>query len=99
MSAWTWNTSVSAASNGCCHLVEPVETWISSGLTRTWLPPAPFSHRTVPVSSQSTPSSRPISWGDRVDLLYWVELLRAVTWSPGSEVSLPRTSSVIPSAK
>ena len=49
-SAWTWNTSVNAASKGCCHRVDAVATWISSGLTRTRLcPPALRSQRTLPV--------------------------------------------------
>ena len=43
MSACTWNTSVIAASNGCCHLVRgawPGVTSTSSGLTRTRLVPS-----------------------------------------------------------
>jgi hypothetical protein len=54
MSAWTWNTSLSAASNGCCHFVvaaAPGVTSTSSGLTRTRLvPPGPFSQRILPTS-------------------------------------------------
>ena len=50
-SACTWKTSVRFASNGCSHRVEPLATWISSGLTRTRLRPlSPFSHRTLPTS-------------------------------------------------
>ena len=99
-SACTWNTSVSDASNGSCHRVDAVATWISSGLTRTRLrPPAPCSQRTLPVSRYCTPSSRPISCGVLLVCRYWPELLEAVTCSPGRPASLPRISSVMPSAK
>ena len=54
MSACTWNTSVSEASNDSCHRVRgarPGPTSTSSGVTRTRLaPPGAFSHRTVAVS-------------------------------------------------
>jgi hypothetical protein len=91
---------VSAASNGSCHRVDAVDTWISSGLTRTRLSPfALCSHRTLPVSRYCTPSSRPISSGVLAVRRYWLELLDAVTCRPGSAASLPRISSVIPSAK
>ena len=59
MSACTWNTSVSAASNGCCHRVRgalPGRDLTSSGLTCTRLAPSgSLSQRTVPVSRYSTP--------------------------------------------
>ena len=50
MSDCTWNTSVSAASNGCCHFDAGVPdslTSTSSGDTCTRLAPVPFCHRTV----------------------------------------------------
>jgi len=72
----------------------------SSGLTCTRRVPASlFAKRTVPVSRYSTSSSLPISRGFFVVFLYVVELVRAMTASPGTFMSLPRTSSVMPSAK
>ena len=54
MSAWTWKTLVSAASNGSCQRVRgAAPAWIctSSGITRTRLVPSGcFSQRTVPES-------------------------------------------------
>ena len=52
MSDCTWKTSVSAASNGCCHLEvgAPARvTSTSSGLTWTRLAPPLFCQRTVAV--------------------------------------------------
>ena len=67
MSAWTWNTSVSAASNGCCHrVVRARATWISSGLTRTRLPPAPSPTARCRSAGSRRPARAPISWGDLV---------------------------------
>ena len=100
MLAWTSNTSESTASKGCCHFVVAVAASTSSGLTRTRLsPPERFSQRTVAVSRYCTPSSLAICGVVFVVFLYWFELVRAITCSPGSAASLPRTSSVIPSAK
>ena len=62
-------------------------------------PDDPFCHRTLPTSRYSTPSSRPISCGVFVVPLYCAELLEPITRMPGIAVSLPRTASVIPSAK
>ena len=51
MSACTWNTSVSEASNGCCHLASAVATLDQLG---AHLHPAgaalAFAQRTLPVS-------------------------------------------------
>ena len=102
MSACTWKTSVSAASNGCCHR--------GRGALG---PPAPARGSPAPGSARPRPSpsapcrpagsrrrapgrSAPASWSCR---LYWPELLLAITLRPGSAASLPRTSSVMPSAK
>ncbi len=66
MSDCTWKTSVSAASNGCCHFdvgaPEPV-TSMSSGLTCTRLVPGAFCQRTVAVRRYPTSSSRAIWFG------------------------------------
>ena len=103
MSACTWKTSVSAASNGCCHRVvaaDPGTTCTSSGLTRTRLcPSGRFSHLILPTSRYCTPSSWAICSGGLDERLYCPALLLAITLSPPRVASLPRTSSVMPSAK
>jgi hypothetical protein len=66
MSDCTWKTSVSAASNGCCHLEAGATdslTSTSSGLTCTRLAPALFCQRTVAVSRYLAWSSRAICSG------------------------------------
>ena len=98
-SACTWKTSVSDASNGCCHRVDAVATWISSGLTCTRLAvrrlfPAHLAGEQI-VHAQLAPDLLRALGGP----LYCAELAEAVTWRPGSAASLPRISSVIPSAK
>ena len=65
MSDCTWKTSVSAASNGCCHLEAGAPdsfTSTSSGLTCTRLAPPLFCQRTVAVSRYFASSSRAISF-------------------------------------
>ncbi len=102
MSDWTRKTSVSSASKDCCQREAgaPVpETSTSSGVTWTRLPPGPFSQRTVAVRRYLTRSSRAIARGSFAVFRYGTELPRAITSRPGSEVSFPRTSSAIPSAK
>ena len=101
MSACTWKTSVSAASNGCCQRGRGASpTRISSGLTRTrLLPSAAFSHRTVPVSRYRRPARGRSPAGAWWSSCTGSSCSRAITCSPGSAASLPRTSSVTPSAK
>ena len=82
MSDCTWNTSVIAASNGCCHFevgASESVTSTSSGLTCTRLVPPLFSQRTVAVSRYATSSSSAICFGVFVVFLYGVELPRAIT--------------------
>lgn len=62
----TWNTSVIAASNGCCHFEVGASgrvTSTSSGLTWTRLTPPLFSQRTVAVRRYDTFSSSAICLG------------------------------------
>ena len=66
MSDCTWNTSVSAASNGCCHFVAGASLSListSSGLTWTRLVVPDFCQRTVAVSRYRALSSLAISCG------------------------------------
>ena len=99
----TSKTSASVVSNDCCHLVtalRPSATSTSSGLTRTRrAPPARCSHWTVPVSRYCTPSSRPICSGGLVGVPVLVGTRTRDHPQAGSAESLPRISSVIPSAK
>ena len=102
MSACIWNTPLTSPSNGCCQRLVPVDTSISSGLTRTRRPPpcARFPpHRPSQqvrdpklLRRSAAESSSPRSCTEP-------RPARAVTANPRSAVSLPRTSSVMPSAK
>ena len=86
MSACTWNTSVSDASNGCCHLASAGRPPRSARGS-----PAPGSCRPAPSPSapcrsagSPRPARAPISCGVLVVPRYCAELLRAMTRRPGS---------------
>ena len=73
---------------------------MSCGVTRTRLTfPGDFSHRTLPSSTYSTPSSRPICLSGLSLPRYWSALVREITPRWGSLARRPVISSVMPSVK
>ena len=99
MRDWTSNTSSRVSSNLPDHMWRSSETRMSCGVTRTRLPCADFSQRTLPSRMYATPSSRPISLIDLSVLRYCSALVREITPKVGIMARRLVISSVIPSAK